>query len=274
MSSPSYVYHGREPLQPCLTTRAGRSDLRPLRHHARGWLGNHWLQRRLGGRPRAGQNYLQRQRRGQGELLGSVRGRHRGRHHRPPSRERTRSGSYVAPPDDWQCGAGPFARIVSTVDVTEDGPEEHDVILDYAFDQITHERGEVAFEVTSTNVEDVITGDSSGPLQASRFARRVQSGHSLVSRITKSKTFNLPPINLHRDFNLFNASIDCPATAAGAGFSAGLDVDVNVGVDAQVAFGFTVSGKIFWPKITKFEVFGSQWTRLIGRVHRLTRLQT
>ncbi|KZW02299.1 hypothetical protein EXIGLDRAFT_484603 [Exidia glandulosa HHB12029] len=174
--------------------------------------------------------------------------------------ENTARDTIVRLPEN--CGTGPFARIVSTVDVTKTtafsrGPEEHLVVLDYNFHQISHSRGAVAFSVTSSNVDGVVNGPN-GPLQT--FRRRVArgEGHSLSKRISKTKKIDLPPVSLHRDFNLFNASIDCPAVAgSAAGFSAGLDVDVNVGVDAQIAFGFTIAGNIFPPKVTKFNLFGS-----------------
>ncbi|KZW02304.1 hypothetical protein EXIGLDRAFT_760137 [Exidia glandulosa HHB12029] len=164
----------------------------------------------------------------------------------------TAEDTIVRLPED--CGTGPFARIVSTVETTafDGGAEEHSVVLDYNFDQITHDRGEVVFSVTSAEVDGLVSGPN-GPLQT--YRRR---SNSVVKRISKTGKIDLPPIDLHKSFNIFNASIDCPVPAeGGAGFSAGLDVDVDVGVDAQISFGFTISGKIFPPKITKFNVFGN-----------------
>lgn len=147
------------------------------------------------------------------------------------------------------CGTGPFARLVASVDVTSPGgPTEHAVVLDYNFDQISHSRGTISFSVSSTSSSNAGLGSP----QTYRRGRR----NALAPRWGISKTIDLPPVSLHRQFTIFQTSISCPAPAGGSGFSADFDVGVEAGVDAQIGFGFNVNGNIFPPKITKFNVFG------------------
>ncbi|EJD50572.1 hypothetical protein AURDEDRAFT_112184 [Auricularia subglabra TFB-10046 SS5] len=158
-------------------------------------------------------------------------------------------------PDD--CGTGPFARVVRTEDVTKRGSvwrravEEHAVVLDYDFSQIQRADGDVSFAITTSNVKGVVPEDAG----AQSFS--LGQSFAAVSSFKKTKTIDLPPIGVHEEFELFKTSIDCPVPAeGGAGFSAGLDVDLNVDLDAQVGFGFAVEGHIFPPMISKMQLIG------------------
>lgn len=159
-----------------------------------------------------------------------------------------------------QCGTGPFARVASITTASSKfrrGPETHQVVLDYDFAAITSDHGEVDFAVSTSNSEEL--GDSLMRTNhlLSSFVKR-NASDALLPRWEKTHTFDVPPLKVDQSFPLFSASIDCPAAAeGGAGFSASVGVDAHVLVDTQVAFGFTIAGKIFPPKITKMQVIGS-----------------
>ncbi|KAH7104420.1 hypothetical protein BKA62DRAFT_635547 [Auriculariales sp. MPI-PUGE-AT-0066] len=159
------------------------------------------------------------------------------------------------------CGLGPFGRIAAiTTSSTKfrRAGQTHEVTLDYAFDQITHDRGEVEFAVATSNSEELGNSLLSTHSLLSSFVKRSENETNLLARWEKTHQFDIPPINIDKSFNLFSTSIDCPApTEGGAGFSASVSVDAAVKVDAQVGFGFTVGGKIFPPKINKMQVIGT-----------------
>ena len=107
----------------------------------------------------------------------------------------------------------------------------------------------MSFSITTSNVGGLVTDE---PQKA------VMRREEFAAAFSKTKTIDLPPINLQQDFKLFNAAINCPAPPeGGAGFRAGLDIDVDVALKAQVGFGFTVEGHIFPPKIDKLQLIGS-----------------
>ncbi|KAH7092710.1 hypothetical protein BKA62DRAFT_776055 [Auriculariales sp. MPI-PUGE-AT-0066] len=158
------------------------------------------------------------------------------------------------------CGSGPIARVVASVDITKAnkfyrGPETHAVVLDYNFGAIETNRGDIDFEVTTSNVADtgVVPAPGNGDVAVSR-----REDGQLLRRWEKTKMFDLPAINVDKTWNMFSTSISCPAPeGTGIGFDASISVDADVKVDAHVGFGFAVAGKIFPPKITKMQVLGT-----------------
>ncbi|EJD42531.1 hypothetical protein AURDEDRAFT_152807 [Auricularia subglabra TFB-10046 SS5] len=147
-----------------------------------------------------------------------------------------------------ECGAGPFARVArwtrpSGGNRSAGGAQAHTVVLDYDFKRANSSRGQISFSLTGSNVP---TNSTVSPFQV-RSRRRRQ----LVSpRFDKSGSTNAPPISLSKDITLIDKTFSCPANG-GIGVDAHLKVDLDVGVDAQVAFGYIVSGSIFPPKLKK-----------------------
>ncbi|EJD39488.1 hypothetical protein AURDEDRAFT_153822 [Auricularia subglabra TFB-10046 SS5] len=138
------------------------------------------------------------------------------------------------------CGTGPFARVVSTTQVS---PGVHAATIDYDFAKIT-DAGAVSFSASASNVR-------ASPKQRRR-------AYPISRRFDLSRTVDLPPIRVAQTFNLFNQSIACPAPDGAVGFDASLGVDVGVDVDARVAFGVTVEGSVLpLPKIDKFQLTGT-----------------
>lgn len=132
-------------------------------------------------------------------------------------------------PDD--CGTGPFARVVSARPVSKRALA---AVLDYDFRAIRHARGNVSFAISTADAL---------PQEGQLFAA-----------FNETKQWDLPPVSLHKQFDLFNASMDCPGTI---GFSAGLDARFNVDVDVTAGFGFSFIGQIVPPEITTMQVFGT-----------------
>jgi len=82
----------------------------------------------------------------------------------------------------------------------------------------------------------------------------------VMKRWSANKMFNLPLINIDQSKNLFNRSVSCPAAGGtGVGFSASVSVDAHAKVNAQVAFGFTISGSIIPPKVKNAQILGCKW---------------
>lgn len=155
-------------------------------------------------------------------------------------------GKIVRLPQD--CGAGPFARVVSWNRPVgrKRGPgslQTHTVVLDYDFESADPTKGgEISFSVSASNVR----GNSTlSPVEVRSHGRR-----QLVPRISSKDTIKLPPVKLSKKINLLDQTFSCPANG-GVGVDAHLKVDVDVGVNAQVVFGYEASGKFFPPKVTK-----------------------
>ncbi|KAH7097155.1 hypothetical protein BKA62DRAFT_643693 [Auriculariales sp. MPI-PUGE-AT-0066] len=145
------------------------------------------------------------------------------------------------------CGTGLVARVVSSVDITTAtkflrGPETHAVVLDYNFSAIKTQRGSVTFSISTS--QSTTTSDSGSELAA---AKRWEIG----------QMFDLPPVSVDKSYNLFQASISCPAIGNGAGFSAAVSVDTNVHVNANIALGFKVTGTIIPPAIDTMQILGT-----------------
>lgn len=144
------------------------------------------------------------------------------------------------------CGAGPFARVArwtqpSGQNRRPGSVEPHTVVLDYDFRRANSSRGPISFSINGSNIP---TNATAPPSSIQSRGRR-----QLVSpRFDKSGSTSAPPINLSKDITLINQSFSCPANG-GVGVDAHLKVDVDVGVDAQVSFGYTASGSIFPPKL-------------------------
>ncbi|EJD42530.1 hypothetical protein AURDEDRAFT_145708 [Auricularia subglabra TFB-10046 SS5] len=152
-------------------------------------------------------------------------------------------GKIVRLPED--CGAGPFARVVSWNRPVrrKRGPgslQAHVVILDYDFASASPAKREVSFSLTASNVR----GNSTLSNVQTHGRRQI------TPRFSKNGTIDAPPINLSKNVNLLDQTISCPVE--GVDVDAHLKVDVDVGVNAQVAFGYEVSGNFFPPKLTKF----------------------
>jgi hypothetical protein len=64
-------------------------------------------------------------------------------------------------------------------------------------------------------------------------------------------TFNL--LDVHKNFPIFDSSIDCPASnsSGGLGLSAKAHIDADVDVSVTLTVGYIISGKIFPPSITR-----------------------
>ena len=66
-----------------------------------------------------------------------------------------------------------------------------------------------------------------------------------------SKSINLPPVNIDKQFNLVDESLSCPPV------SARLKIDVDAKATALATIGVAVSGTILPPKIDSFALVTS-----------------
>jgi len=64
-----------------------------------------------------------------------------------------------------------------------------------------------------------------------------------------TQTFNL--LDVHKNFTIFDGSINCPAFGSEPGFSANGHLDTDVDVSVTLTVGYVISGKIFPPSITR-----------------------
>ncbi|KZV80054.1 hypothetical protein EXIGLDRAFT_437002 [Exidia glandulosa HHB12029] len=144
------------------------------------------------------------------------------------------------------CGAGPFARVVNwkTNSKRSRASKTHAVTLDFSFKNINpNGKGRVSFSATATNVRNNST------LSATNLRTRGRK-RLLMSRFSDSDSIDAPPINLSKDFTLFDQSFNCPSNG-GVGVDASLKVDMSVALDAQLTFGYTVAGTIIPPALTQ-----------------------
>jgi len=150
------------------------------------------------------------------------------------------------------CGTGGFARLVSSEDVTQKtrfvtGPQTLKVVLDYNFAAIKRDRGVVSFSISSAADDTKVATPGLANMRRSELDRRW----------SESDTFDLPPIAVNKNFNLYRNSISCPAPGgAGVGFSADVSVDAGVNLNALVSLGYSVEGTIIPPAVTKFQIVG------------------
>lgn len=88
----------------------------------------------------------------------------------------------------------------------------------------------------------------------------------LESRFNETDSINAPPLKLSKNFNLVDQSFNCAANG-GVGVDASLKVDVDVGVDAQLAFGYIVAGTIIPPALTQLALTASESRAMSTRAH-------
>jgi hypothetical protein len=74
---------------------------------------------------------------------------------------------------------------------------------------------------------------------------------SVVKKWNKDDTHTFGPLDVHKNFPIFDGSIDCLVPGSGLGFSANAHLDTDVGVSVTLTIGYIVSGKIFPPRITR-----------------------
>ncbi|EJD39267.1 hypothetical protein AURDEDRAFT_187429 [Auricularia subglabra TFB-10046 SS5] len=106
--------------------------------------------------------------------------------------------------------------------------------LDYDFRAIRHASGNVSFAISTADVL---------PPEGQLFAD-----------FNATKQWDLPPVSLHKQYDLLNASMNCPGDI---GFTAGLHAQFNVDLDVTAGFGFALVGQVFPPEITQMQVFGT-----------------
>ena len=63
------------------------------------------------------------------------------------------------------------------------------------------------------------------------------------------------PLDFSKDVNLFDTSIDCPATGLTPAFSGNAKVDLNAAVNGNTNYGVVAAGTIVPPKIDQFGLF-------------------
>lgn len=77
------------------------------------------------------------------------------------------------------------------------------------------------------------------------------TGDSVVKKWDKDGTHTFNLLDVHKNFPIFDGSINCPAPGSGLGFSANAHLDTDVDVSVTLTVGYIISGKIFPPSITR-----------------------
>ncbi|KAJ8519111.1 hypothetical protein ONZ45_g3930 [Pleurotus djamor] len=201
------------------------------------------------------------------------------------------AGKIVRLPDN--CGKSAFARVVRNWVHTNQTipadvkrrlhrrgtlPQVQGITLDTNFEAIDPSQlGEVAFFIQGSTVPEAVEDKPSGlsPIKrhaTDRFARRgifdgikdglegigkdVGDALGSISKIDLSKTVNLSPIDVNKDFPLLSKSLSCPASAPGEiATSASISVDVNTNLHALVQVGVVAKGSLIPPSISEFALF-------------------
>lgn len=81
-----------------------------------------------------------------------------------------------------------------------------------------------------------------------------------IDKFSKDVSTSLPPIDVNKDFTLFDESISCAGSVAGANASlnANIKSDVNAQAHAVITLGASANGTIIPPKISQFALYASK----------------
>lgn len=71
----------------------------------------------------------------------------------------------------------------------------------------------------------------------------------------KNISTNLPPISVDKDFPIFSQNISCAQVV-----NAGIEIDLDAKVDAQVTVGVVAQGSLIPPSVTEFAMFAGEHT--------------
>lgn len=71
----------------------------------------------------------------------------------------------------------------------------------------------------------------------------------------KNISTNLPPISVDKDFPIFSQNISCAQVV-----NAGIKIDLDAKVDAQVTIGVVAQGSLIPPSVTEFAMFAGVHT--------------
>lgn len=69
----------------------------------------------------------------------------------------------------------------------------------------------------------------------------------------KNISTNLPPISVDKDFQIFSQNISCAQVV-----SAGIEIDLDAKVDAQITIGVVAQGSLIPPSVTEFAMFAGE----------------
>ncbi|KAJ7246984.1 hypothetical protein C8J57DRAFT_1359761 [Mycena rebaudengoi] len=173
------------------------------------------------------------------------------------------------------CGQMPFARVARDwvhedqsvpVEVArqlsrrQDAPPVLGVALDTNFEAVDPANGEVNVAVSGTTVPGqagdlTVTPPPPTPRRRSRHAERrglfsfIEDAFKKFNSFDKEVTKSLPPLDVDKNFPIFDQSIDCPPVQAS------IKASVDAKAHAVISLGMSAVGKIVPPSLSEFGVF-------------------
>ncbi|KAL5478586.1 hypothetical protein ACEPAI_2770 [Sanghuangporus weigelae] len=178
-----------------------------------------------------------------------------------------------------ECGSAPFAHVtfcgesddqsmpdrVMSRTMRRDGttPPVHALSFNVNFDEIpSSQHGDVSMLVFGSTIPGFDGNATTTPAGSRRQSRLVNKRgliDSLLGDFNKTKSTDLPPINIDQSFNIFNTTLSCSANE-----EAKLSVDVNAKLNAEVTIGTVLAGSLIPPKIKEFVLFSDVSADLEG----------
>ncbi|KAL5497716.1 hypothetical protein ACEPAH_2647 [Sanghuangporus vaninii] len=178
-----------------------------------------------------------------------------------------------------QCGSVPFAHVtfcgesddqsipdhVKSRIMRRDGttPPVHALSFNANFDEIpSSQHGNVSMLVFGSTIPGFNGNATTTPAGSRRRSRLINKRgliDSLLGDFNKTKSTDLPPINIDQSFNIFNTTLSCSANE-----EAKLSVDVNAKLNAEVTIGAVLAGSLIPPKIKEFGLFSDVSADLEG----------
>lgn len=89
-----------------------------------------------------------------------------------------------------------------------------------------------------------------------------------IGSFNKNISTTLPPISVNKDFPVFSQNISCSQNV-----NAGINIDLDAKVDAQVTVGVVAKGKLIPPSVSEFAMFAGKCIS-VKRVTRSLMSQT
>lgn len=74
-----------------------------------------------------------------------------------------------------------------------------------------------------------------------------------IGSFNKNISTTLPPISVNKDFPVFSQNISCSQNV-----NAGIKIDLDAKVDAQVTVGVVANGKLIPPSVSEFAMFAGK----------------
>ncbi|KAL5520933.1 hypothetical protein ACEPAF_2936 [Sanghuangporus sanghuang] len=178
-----------------------------------------------------------------------------------------------------QCGSVPFAHVtfcgesddqsmpdhVKSRIMRRDGttPPVHALSFNANFDEIpSSQHGNVSMLVFGSTIPGFNGNATTTPAGSRRRSRLVNKRgliDSFLGDFNKTKSTDLPPINIDQSFNIFNTTVSCSTNE-----QAKLSVDVNAKLNAEVTIGAVLAGSLIPPKIKEFGLFSGVSADLEG----------